>query len=257
MAFDGRNNIIEMHEDEHYIEFDTWSPKKITGHRIGAILGRSKFKSQFAVACEIAGFGYEEPSNKYIIAGNAIEPIMRDHCRKNVGTIAGMLDITGAAGVEEPAPAERCGYDHFHAEKLFGGLVDGYVTENGKRVAVLEIKTMNRQKWDEDFGETPGVPEEYLMQAGLYTRLSGLDRMVFAIALLNEEDYRVPDKWVPKDDNVVFLHMGLPSEMDEWMDESRAWYDEYIKSGYTPDWDEERDADLLKYLRAGIRKRKR
>lgn len=257
MAFDGRNNIIEMHEDDHYIEFDTWSPKKITGHRIGGILGVSRFKTPFAVACEIAGFGYEEPSNKYIVAGNSIEPIMREHVRKNISSIIGPLGLDGPAGVEEPAPPERCGYDHFHTEKLFGGLVDGYIIQNGKRVAVLEIKTMNRNRWEEETSGVPDVPQEYLMQAGLYTKLSGLEKMVFAIALLEEADYRVPDKWVPTEDNVVFICKDLPAEMDSWMDECEAWFKEYIKAGYTPDWDEERDADLLKYLRAGVKKQKK
>ena len=257
MAFDGRNNIIEMHEDEHYIEFDTWAPKKITGHRIGAILGCSRFKTPFAAACEIAGFGYEEPSNKYIVAGNAIEPIVRNHVRKNVAHVAELLDLDGAVGVEDPAPPERCGYDHFHTEKLFGGLVDGYVTQNGKRVAVLEIKTMNRNRWEEEHGDSFDVPQEYIMQAGLYTALSGLDRMVFVIALLDEEDYRVPDKWAPTDDNVVFIVKDVPDEMELWMSQCRSWFDEYIRAGYTPDWDEERDADLLKYLRAGVKKQKK
>ena len=257
MAFDGRNNIIEMHEDERYIEFDTWAPKKITGHRIGGILGVSRFKTPFAVACEIAGFGYEEPSNKYIVAGNAIEPIMRDHVRKNVSIVSDLLGIEGVAGVEDPAPPERCGYDHFHTEKMFGGLVDGYITQNGKRIAVLEIKTMNRNRWEEEKGDVPDVPLEYLMQAGLYTKLSGLSKMIFAIALLDEEDYRVPDKWVPSEDNIVFICKDLPDEMDSWMSECKVWFDEYIKAGYTPDWDDERDADLLKYLRAGVKKQKK
>ena len=257
MAFDGRNNIIEMHEDEHYIEFDTWSPKKITGHRVGGILGCSRFKTPFAVACEIAGFGYEEPSNKYIVAGNAIEPIMRDYVRKKAPVISELLSLDGSVGVEEPAPPERCGYDHFHTEKLFGGLVDGYIIQNGKRVAVLEIKTMNRNRWDEEMGEEPDVPLEYLMQAGLYTKLSGLDKMVFAIALLDEADYRVPDKWAPTENNVVFIVRDAPDEMDSWMLQCKAWYDEYIRSGYTPDWDDEKDADLLKYLRAGVKKQKK
>lgn len=257
MAFDGRNNIIEMHEDERYIEFDTWAPKKITGHRVGGILGHSRFKTPFAVACEIAGFGYEEPSNKYIVAGNSIEPIMREHVRKKGPLMAELLSLEGPVGVEEPAPPERCGYDHFHTEKLFGGLVDGYIIQNGKRVAVLEIKTMNRNRWDEEVGDNPDVPLEYLMQAGLYTNLSGLDKMVFAIALLEESDYRVPDKWVPTDDNVVFIAKDVPEEMESWMSQCRDWYDEYIRSGYTPDWDDERDADLLKYLRAGVKKQKK
>ena len=254
MAFDGRNNIIEMHEDERYIEFDTWSPKKITGHRIGAILGCSRFKTPFAAACEIAGFGYEEPSNKYIVAGNAIEPIVREYCRKNVSSISDMLGLKGPAGVEDPAAPERGGYDHFHTEKLFGGLVDGYILENGKRKAILEIKALNRNRWEEEHDSMDDIPLEYIMQAGLYARLSGLDDIVYAIALLEEENYRVPDKWVSTPENTFFVHKPVPKEMDQWMSECESWYNDYIRSGYTPDWDDERDADLLKYLRAGVKK---
>ena len=95
------------------------------------------------------------------------------------------------------------------------------------------------------------------MQAGLYTKLSGLDRMIFAVALLDEADYRVPDKWTPTEHNVKFIAKGLPEEMGMWMNQCKAWYDEYIRSGYTPDWDEEKDAELLKYLRAGLKKQKK
>ena len=51
MAFDGRMNIIEFDEDEKTVVFDTWKTKKITGHRIGAILGYSEFSTPFKAAC--------------------------------------------------------------------------------------------------------------------------------------------------------------------------------------------------------------
>ena len=249
MVFDGRKNIIEIDDEEKTVIFDTWKPKKITGHRMGAILGYSEFATPFKAACEIGGLYPGDKANKYIDAGNIIEPILREYSRQRIADIeaaTGMTDLS----IEEPAPAENCQYDHFHNEKLFGGMVDGYFLSGGKRVGVLEIKTSSdRTKWLDEDGNVTKVPMSYILQAGLYTSLSHLDKMVFMVGFLNEEDYRVPSKWVPTEDNTAIVAMDVP-DMEKYMKEAEDWYNEYIRNGYTPEWDDEKDAELLKYLRA-------
>ncbi len=100
--------------------------------------------------------------------------------------------------VEEPVAADKCGYDHFHDNELFGGLVDGYINVNGKHTAILEIKTASsRDRWLDDEGKVTVAPPDYLLQAGLYAELSGLDEIVFAVGFLEEDDYDRPAFWVP------------------------------------------------------------
>ena len=153
--------------------------------------------------------------------------------------------------VEEPVPKEQCGYDHFHNERVFGGMVDGYIIMDGKRSAILEIKTSSdRSKWlDEDGGYT-NVPMSYMLQASLYAKLSNLDRIVFLVGFLEESDYDRPKQWVPTKEN-TFVIVKDRLDMDGYMDDCVKWYDEYMKGGYTPEWtDSEDDQVVLKYLKA-------
>ncbi len=255
MAFDGRMNIVEIDDDEKVVIFDTWKPKKITGHRIGGIFGYSEFSTPFKVACEIAGLYPGDKANKYIDAGNVIEPILREYARKKIAEINSGLGIEGAV-IEEPAPPEQCQYDHFHNEKLFGGMVDGYVTVNGKRTAILEIKTSSmKEKWIDDKGGYTNIPMSYMMQASLYAHLSKLDKLVFVVGFLEEADYRVPSKWIPSEDNTLIIIKDC-LEMNNYLKEAEEWYKEYILTGCTPEWTD-KDEELLKYLRAGKNKKRK
>ncbi len=176
-----------------------------------------------------------------------IEPILRDYAARNTDMISKRLGYD--AEIEEPVPGERCGYDHFHNEKLFGGLVDGYIRSNGLRKAVLEIKTSgSREAWKDDSGGYTNVPEQYMLQASLYAALSGLDKIVFLVGFLEEGDYLRPGQWVPDGENSFFIVKDR-LDMSGPMEECTEWYNEYMKQGFTPDWTE-KDADVLKYLRA-------
>ncbi|MBQ7405745.1 MAG: recombinase, partial [Candidatus Methanomethylophilaceae archaeon] len=81
MAFDGRAGIVDIDDDERTVIFDAYRLKKITGTRVGPILGISKFSSPFKVACELAGLYPGDKPNKYIEAGNILEPILRDYLK--------------------------------------------------------------------------------------------------------------------------------------------------------------------------------
>ncbi len=254
MAFDGRAGIVYIDEDERTVVFDTYRLKKITGTRVGPILGMSEFASPFKIACEMAGLYPGDRANKYIDAGNILEPVLRDYIAADcMGFLKDTLPVPEGSkvAIEEPVEAKQCGYDHFHNERVFGGLVDGYVVMDGKRSAILEIKTASdRNKWlDEDGGYTK-VPQSYMLQASLYAKLSNLDRIVFVVGFLEEADYDRPNQWVPNADNthvVVVDRLDMTEEMDACV----KWYDEYMKGGYTPEWsDSEDDQAVLKYLKA-------
>lgn len=257
MAFDGRMNIVDIDEEEKTVYFETWKPKKITGSKIGGIFGASDFSTEFKVACELARIYPGDPPNKFIDAGNILEPVLRDYLGKSVTKMLGStmgIPETSKVAIEPPVDKESCQYDHFHDNKLFGGMVDGYVTVDGKRNAILEIKTSgSREKWLDENGNVTKIPLSYMLQASLYAELSRLDKIVFLIGFLNESDYVRPTFWKPVPENTSLL--VVPKlDMKDYMSKAEAWYKEYILQGFTPEWTE-KDAELLAYLKKGVKKR--
>lgn len=252
MAFDGRANIIEIDDENRTVYFDLYRRKKISGTKLGPILGMSDMVTPFKMACEIAGLYPGDKMNKYMEAGNVLEPKIRSYVRAHAGEL--LPQVLGISPdtqivVEEPVPNDKCGYDHFHDNQLFGGLVDGYIAYGGKRQAVLEIKTSgDRERWLDDEGKVSVVPQTYIMQAGLYAHLSGLDDIVFAVGFLEEVDYDRPAFWVPTTENTYLVHMKCP-DMSKPMADAEKWYKEYILTGETPQWTDA-DADLVKWLKS-------
>ena len=258
MVYDGRRNIVEISDDEKTVYFETWKPKKISGTKIGGILGYSEFATPFKVACEIAGIYPGDKANKYIDAGNILEPVIRNYVGQSATKmLSGPLSLPegSKAAIEIPVEKEMCGYDHFHDNKLFGGLVDGYVLVDGKRDSILEIKTSHdMEKWKDEEGGYTNVPMSYMLQASLYAELSHLDRIIFLVGFLEEPDYDRPKQWVPNPDNTKVI-VKDKLEMSGYMKECEDWYNEYIKGGYTPEWTD-KDEEVLKYLKAYKPKRR-
>lgn len=251
MAFDGRANIIEIDDENKVVAFDLYRRKKISGTKLGPILGLSDLSSPFKVALELAGIYPGDKANKYINAGNILEPVIRNYVRKNSSSLTSDLGLSDDTGIiiEEPVDKDKCGYDHFHDNKMFGGLVDGYVAYGGKRQAILEIKTSHDQdKWLDSDGKVTVIPQTYMMQAGLYAELSGLDRIVFAVGFLKDEDYEHPELWTPSADNTALVTVEKP-DMSEPMEKAEKWYHEYIDAGETPEWSE-KDEELVKWLKS-------
>lgn len=253
MAFDGRKNIVEIDDESKTVYFETWKPRKISGSKIGGIFGYSEFATEFKIACEIAGLYPGDKANKYIDAGNILEPVLRNYLGVSATKmLSGPLSLPegSKAAVEQPVEKEKCQYDHFHDNELFGGMVDGYILVDGKRNSVLEIKTSNcKEKWLDADGNVTEVPMSYQLQASLYAELAGLDRIVFLVGFLEESDYLRPNGWKPSEEN-TFIIIKDKLEMSQYMKDAEEWYKDYILNGYTPEWTD-KDAELLKYLRAG------
>jgi hypothetical protein len=255
MAFDGRKNIIDIDDEEHTVYFDTWKPKKITGTKIPGIFGMSEFSTPFKIACELARIYPGDKPNKYIDAGNILEPVLRDYLAKDADRM--LRPLIGAPddvriAIEPPAEKELCSYDHFHDNDLFGGMVDGYVDYGLERNSILEIKTSgHRSTWLDDDGEVTQVPIGYMMQASLYAQLSGLDRIVFLVGFLEDADYTRPMFWKPTTENTSIIVKDR-MDMTKYMADAEEWYKEYILNGVTPEWTD-KDADVLKYIKAGFK----
>ena len=92
MVFDGRANIVEIDRDSRTVVFDLYRHKKITGSKLGAILGINSKVSPFKIACELAGLYPGDKRNKYIDAGNVLEPVLRNYFRKNLSDLPGLAN---------------------------------------------------------------------------------------------------------------------------------------------------------------------
>jgi len=240
-----RENLKKVVQDRRVVEFDPEAKHgKITGSRFLAVLGKDKYMSDFRAACLIARVFYDDTKTKYTEAGEFIEPIIRSYVRSKCGSgLDGLLDVSGELSVEEPVDKKDCYYDHFRREKIFGGMVDGYVDVKGRRYAILEIKTSSdRSGWFGENGEQR-IPEGYYLQASLYAQLSNLDKILFAVGFLEEADYDDPGRFVPNEDNTLILCVGK-KDITEEMKAAEEWYRKYIEAGVTPEWTDA-DNDLI------------
>jgi predicted phage-related endonuclease len=223
----------------------TKNPKKITGTRLGAILGVNKWKSAFDAWCEICRVA-EEPfeDNKFTLAGKAIEPILLEWCKENVSPYI----VTP----EEHFGTKRPGYDFFPEDPVFGGMWDALALKSvtGKPIGIIEAKTTGRpQDWQD------GVPLSYAVQGLLYAALLGLDRVFFPVAFLTDNDYAHPEKFVCTDKN-TFLYELKCSEYEingasitSLVTAASGWWDTHVLCNVSPVFDEKRDATFLKLLR--------
>lgn len=246
--------IISKKEYLKSIDFETKTitirqskPKKITGTRLNAVLGKSPYKSPFAAACDMVRLYTVIEETKYTNAGHVIEPKIREHVRGMINSLSKDIGANGDLTIEEPIPAEACWYDHFKNTPVFGGMVDGYVLCNGERCAVLEIKTSHKKEdWFDENGKLSKVPEDYLIQASLYCELSKLNRIVFAVGFLEDEDYDKPEMWKITEDN-FFTIVVDKQDISKEMKEAKEWYDNLSKTCTLPPWTDD-DLEIVDYL---------
>jgi|GEM_PF-269053 len=247
--------IKDIDYENNVIRFEKKDLKKITGSRFSTILGKDEYDTTFNVACEMAGLYNEYESTKYTEAGNALESVMRSYLRTNAKEfLSEGLNCSekNVIGIEEPIPSMQCGYDHFPDKGIFGGMVDGYVLVDGKRAAVLEIKTASREdKWvDPETGTRTGVPVNYRYQAALYAHLSGLKKIVYVAGFLRENHYEDPLTWSPNRENCQIIVIDAPDISEELLN-AENWYREHLEAGVTPEWTE-KDEAIVEYLQLAV-----
>ncbi len=227
--------------------------RRITGSRLATVLGENSFETPFSAALNMAGIYSEFEPNKYTEAGEALEPVIRNYARDNYpGLFADHLGLSDSDDVhiEEPEPKFLCGFEHFPWGGIFGGMVDGYVHVNGRRVAVLEIKTANsRSRWIDAEGN-PSVPGNYVLQASLYAELAGLDKLVFIAGILDDCHYDDPKSWVPSPDN-CFAVTVPKADLTEPLGKAREWKESTLDRGFTPQWTED-DMKIVRYIEKNL-----
>ena len=216
------------------------NPKKITGTRLGAILGLNQWCTPFEAWCEITRT-YQKPfeDNIYTIAGKTIEPKQAQFMR----------DMYGMKLI---APADKYGADYFNKthgdffpeHPIFGGMWDYLrVGEDGNVDAVLEMKTTKRvEDWIDE------VPPYYAVQAKLYGRLMNVKTVVMVVSFLDEPNYANPSAFEVSTNNTLVKVLEVDKDFDNVLYDADLWWNLHVISGISPEYDEKKDAEILKVL---------
>ena len=219
--------------------------KKMTGTRFGAVLGVNAWSTPFKVWCEMTKV-YEDPfvDSIYTIAGKTIEPKQIQY----------MKDMYAMDNLKTPTDIFGADYfnktfgDFFKTDKIFGGMWDSVLMDGDTYEAVLEFKTTKRA---EDWADGK-IPEYYALQAALYAYLLEVEDVIMVCSFLKESDYEHPEKFTPSVDNTVTrefkVHERYPN-FDALIEQATAFWNNFVMTGVSPDYDEKKDADILKVLK--------
>ena len=233
-------------------------PKKITGTHFPTVLGVNPYSSPFEVWCRCTRT-YDTPfeGNKYTNAGEIIEPKVFDFLRYSMGF-----------GKRVVTPEDVYGKDHFKKTwgdfypdtPIFGGMWDALIyDDNGEPHCVVEIKTVQvdgrsgslEQRWKD--GEAPHYQS---LQAALYAYLLGIDKVLMVAVALEDKkgDYEHPEQVIPSyaNENVYTDEFKVSERypnFDLYIEQATAWWNTYVLGGISPEFDEKKDAEILKALR--------
>lgn len=214
-------------------------PKRLTATRFATVMGLNAWQTPFEAWCAITRT-YEEPfeDTKYTIAGKIIEPKIINYLNKTY-----FLDIQSPEDVYGKDYFKKTFGNFFPNEKVFGGMWDA-IGDN----FVVEIKTTKRaEDWQED------IPIYYKLQAALYAYLLGFDHVIVTATFLEEKDYVNPEAFEPSYQNTVLFEFNMseafPNFEEEYIQPALAFWERHVETGISPDFDEKKDADILKELR--------
>lgn len=221
-------------------------PKKITGTRFGAILGVNTWSTPFKAWCEITRT-YEEPFEDtiYTLAGKAIEPKQAEYMKRSYF----MTNLVKPADIWGEDYFKKTWGDFFPDSDIYGGMWDYILRgKDGKPTAVLEMKTSKRvEDWEDD------IPEYYALQAALYAYLLGVEQVYMVASFLEDTDYEHPEDFKPSARNTKVipfrLHERYPDFELDYLEPSRDWWKTHVETGISPEYDDKKDADILKALR--------
>lgn len=218
--------------------------KKITGTRFATILGLNPWSTEFEIFCAITKT-YEAPfeDTVYTVAGKTIEPKQAEYMKNSYG-----MDIISPTDVWGKDYFKKTWGDFFPDNKHLGGMWDYLLKgEDGKTEAVLEMKTTKRaEDWKDD------VPEYYALQAALYAYLLGVDDVIMVASFLEEKDYDNPDGFVPSAKNTITVEFKVSERYPDFKEKVtrvEKWWNDHVVTGISPQFDEKKDAEILKALR--------
>ena len=233
-----------IRQDKSIIVDPPKRPKKITGTRFATVLGLNPWSTPFEIWCAVTKT-YEKPFEDtiYTIAGKTIEPKQAEYMKKAYA-MANLVTPTDIYGEDY---FKKTWGDFFRDVDIFGGLWDYLLYEDGKPTTVLEMKTTKRS---EDWAN--GVPEYYALQAALYAYLLGVDDVIMVCSFLETKDYEHPENFVPSARNTIALDFKVSERYPDFAEKIAwvtDWWNTHVATGISPEFDEKKDAEILKALR--------
>ena len=233
-------------------------PKKISGTHFPTVLGLDPWKTPFEAWCKNTRT-YEIPfeGNKYTNAGEIIEPKVFEFLRKSMGFGDKLLTPTDVYGKDY---FKKTWGDFFPESKVFSGMWDALIKgEDGKPEYVVEVKTVQidgRSGSLEDRWKDGEAPHYQALQASLYAYLLGIDKVLMVAVALEDKkgDYEHPEQVTPSYANSnVYIDEFRVSErypnFDLYIEQAIAWWNAHVLTGISPEFDEKKDAEILKVLR--------
>lgn len=217
-------------------------PKKLTATRFATILGLNAWSTPFSAWCEITRT-YEEPfeDSIYTIAGKVIEPKICEYLRNRY-----FMDIKSPTDVYGEDYFKKTWGDFFPDQKALGGMWD-FLGDD----FVVEVKTTKRaEDWKLD------VPIYYKLQACLYAYLLGFDNVVMTASFLEDKDYANPELFEPSYENTKIYEFkvseAFPTFEETYVKPALKFWRDHVETGISPEFDEKRDAEILKVLRKNV-----
>lgn len=226
---------------------------RITGHRISSVLGLNEYQSEFGAWAEITKLvklPFED--NKYTLFGKTVEPRLINLIRDKFPNVMSIEEYYGNN-------IERYRWNNFIEESnVFGGIIDAVGTMNDKKTLTMIVECKSSSKphlWSDG-----NVPIDYLLQGCLYSYLKGLDRVLFVCCFPQDLDYNHPEQFVPNNKNTIMTVKKIKDVRIEMKDGSiltfeeaikycEDWWDKYIETGISPEFDETKDKEYLDIIR--------
>lgn len=245
-------------QDRHIEVTPPKKPKKISGTFFPTTLGFDPWKSPFEAWCKSTRtFEIPFEGNKYTNAGQIIESKVFDFLRTSMGY-----------GGRVVTPEDIYGKDHFKKtwgdffpnSDVFSGMWDALIKDdNGNTEYVVEIKTVQvdgRSGSLEERWKDGKAPDYQALQASLYAYLLGVDKVLMVAVALEDSkgDYEHPEQVIPSfaNSNVYIdefkVYERYPN-FDMYIAKATQWWNDYVLTGISPDFDEKKDAEILKALR--------
>ena len=232
--------------------------KKISGTYFPTVLEFDPWKTPFEAWCKSTRT-WESPfeGNKYTNAGEIIEPKVFEFLRISMGFGDRVITPTDKYGKDY---FKKTWGDFFPESTVFSGMWDALIKdENGNIEYVVEIKTVQvdgrsgslADRWKD--GE---APHYQALQASLYAYLLGVDKVLMVAVALEDKkgDYEHPEQVIPSYANGnVYIDEFKVSErypnFDMFIEKATAWWNTYVLTGTSPEFDEKKDVEILKALR--------
>ncbi len=254
--------VIKEWRDNHIVVDVPKKPLKITGTRLATILGLNDWSTPFEAFCEITRT-YRKPFEEtiYTAAGKLIEPKQIDYLRRAYF----MTDLKTPTDIYGRDYFKSTKGDFFPDEPIFGGMWDAMRYDGDKPAVVIECKSTKRS---EDWLNGQ-IPIYYALQGALYAYLQGIDDVLMVVTFLEDKDYEIIEKYLSTKDDSSLNELVVNAEntairpfkiselfpnrvfcsFDDMIRSATIWWEEHVLTGVSPDYDERKDADILKELR--------